>query len=1205
MSGPKNEKVVTTIETNVTVTGRGAVEATTKAVQGLASSLGQLNDRLNDIEETVKQRFSQNRTDANQSGQRLNRQRTTVRQDIPLPDELQKALGKRGGVEAQVVIQERLPIDARVDAEKRSLMRTFRSGLSAEALGTTGLYSQKSAGYQREEDLRALARSSDPFEAATAIPTLQLMQKNRRLLTRVAQGVGGEVEQRAYFKVRGLASRGRIEAAIVEAKVAADQQAVADEALRNEQKNVRLMREEERNQATFGSIRDRMAALQAVGVAPGAMKSVEKALAAAEAAHPTLAYPQIAAAKQSLEPLEEAASIFAKTNEQLQDFERRLGSLGKALDSTASSAIRAQLSAAQGVMPSTPVRGRTVSVGGVDVNKASYRDLLSIPGVSPSVAAGIVTYRQSIGGFNTPEEFLSKFDEVGQAQARVDAINVPSRPSYPTPPSRLPTGSNVIPLIMDLIKKSPLGSATGFDKTRVEALEKFLSSREGRFPVRSMETVLGMSPDDFMEAFPRIAADKGKTRGYVQSLVPTVQRLLKDELAGANNAFQAQVQTFNKDKAEYDKKSAEKAAATAQLEAAKKTAEQREGAPRSVQDLDEAAQKVQGSEDLIAREESRVREQTARLYSETKEMRASARRSELEKRFKTSPQGKDAVARMLAAEEGFKSATESGATLEAELRQAEMLKAQAELEGIEKEMNRGRYQRLSQVRALSHFAGGISSAASNIVSRDIRGIGQTSMAIPQAGFNLMRDLAVPGVVNNGLFSASGALFGAGLLGAGAFAVGQAAYGRGSAVLDRAAAGINETIPQFEAVFARNPELLSGASNREAVLAYMETVGHEDYADAATAAIMESSSMEEALSKARDRNAPSAISSGYDSTAKLIRDAYADASGPRGGLAERSRRRMIDRIFSEYGPGGTVFEGNVTDADVATALSASGGRGLGSEFVRTTGPQSQLPTDVRNAAALAAYANRRNLSVASVAQLSSLNPRFGITDTMGVHGLVGMNGFGFTAGARDDFTRQISGELMQAAMGGGTPEMVQRNRFFQGAVEAGGNKERMASAYARSINEMGDLRRGMFAGARGFGANLQLVKALSVGGSLEKANELLANEAPGFTAMDREREAYKAAPDLYRFEQLNAGMSAKDIQAKIASFTTGGAETKDEPETPESFMLKRVEALRKKGEAEVAKGTKEQADMASVAASFDVATAKFASAVDRFAYGIVR
>ena len=67
----------------------------------------------------------------------------------------------------------------------------------------------------------------------------------------------------------------------------------------------------------------------------------------------------------------------------------------------------------------SPAAGVTIAAGPVDLNKATAEQLDALPGVGPSIAAAIVTYRGTHGPFSSVDGLL---DVPGIGPAKLDAI---------------------------------------------------------------------------------------------------------------------------------------------------------------------------------------------------------------------------------------------------------------------------------------------------------------------------------------------------------------------------------------------------------------------------------------------------------------------------------------------------------------------------------------------------------------------------------------------------------------------------------------------------------------------------------------------------------------------------------------------------------------------------------------------------------------
>jgi DNA uptake protein ComE-like DNA-binding protein len=1366
----ENRNVRTNVETTYRVVGIEGVEAQTEAYAAWGEQIQDVLEKLSRLSHATQGGFAALRQSAAQQGVFLPKQTKELAEKIVI----QRA-DPRAGIEEQAIhlkalVSERTAAEVKKATASLLKTRSFYSSIGDAALGLdpltgSNIFVPGSKGYQKIQQLQQEARSGDAYRVADAAAPLEFFQRNRFKFTRAVSGLGGKALRGASARIDSSLQAGRLEEAAAQYDLAAERDRIDNEFYRN--RNAIQAREMDVRGARvgLGAFEQRLSALRATGVQESALskalgfyapalKEVEsfESGAATDSFSKSFVKNQLQQATEALKPVEEIAEIFKKTGDGLKDLERRLATLGKAVDVTSASTIRSQMVQARGLMPSAPMRGRAVSLMGVNINAASAAELQRIAGVTPELAAQIVATRTAEGGFSDQKSFLDKFFPKGPSRSEIDAAlslvaKVPDpelrrKIEEPVPPVPIDdtykpgtyfpknlrvSGDLKEQLIANLLRYRGFSSeeellASVGQKTPQGRDISFLSDPKNvglqtTSPANLVTAIAALrdpavqiSQTDLMEmgnlhgsglfrkGGPSAVSDFVKgllfshsavmgvpgpsdeewarslwTKSKVLEGPPATHFLGSGGLSALNTApiaggtllgsgaahsitdlgqdfHVAALEVVNKpwsqrNEAKYaaqaDYKAA-KAAQQAKLEelrearekevedrasaletlAEARSSEEREAGIGSITDMDDAAAKSAASEQLLAEQENRVQEQIAKLNQSSKDMKATARREQLEKRFKYSPKGRAVVARMLEAETAMEGAIGSGATLEAGLRQAEMLNAQAELETIERAQNRGRYQRLGTIRAVSHLTSGLTSAATSAVSQDVRGLGGSMLSIPQAGFGMMRDLAIPHLVTNGLTLGAGAAFGAGLLGAGALVVGQAAYSRGSSFLDTGADVLNSTLPQFEGLFAKYPGLASTNDPMLNAMGYLSANKHREDAGLARELLSQGGSEAEALRLAEegaDKYAGYDQSAAYVRAGKMVRTAF--SAEAKAGYAESARRSLLDRIHFEYGATGTTFQGNVTGTDVAAALGATGGRGVGAEFTEYHAAQKrglprtsaayldsyfapQLPSSLANVADVVGYANRIGMSATAVAGLSSAGPRFGAkVDTINTIGLMGASGFGFSAGGRDSFAESVSAELMRAGMSGASPEMAQRNRLYQGAVVRGGNQERMAEGYLRSINSMDSRRRGMFAGAAGFAENLQLIKALREGGSLEAADDLLRKQGPGYTEMDKIQGASKYNT-IFGMQLRGEGYTTEDIDALLGSAASGGATPLQDRAALETGVGKATEAGKQEAQTELAAGATEQADMGAVALSFDKSTAAFAAAVRRFSLSIL-
>lgn len=55
----------------------------------------------------------------------------------------------------------------------------------------------------------------------------------------------------------------------------------------------------------------------------------------------------------------------------------------------------------------SPVVGISSEAVAININKASFFDLQTLPGIGPATARGIIAYRDSVGGFETVDDLLN------------------------------------------------------------------------------------------------------------------------------------------------------------------------------------------------------------------------------------------------------------------------------------------------------------------------------------------------------------------------------------------------------------------------------------------------------------------------------------------------------------------------------------------------------------------------------------------------------------------------------------------------------------------------------------------------------------------------------------------------------------------------------------------------------------------------------
>ncbi len=579
--------------------------------------------------------------------------------------------------------------------------------------------------------------------------------------------------------------------------------------------------------------------------------------------------------------------------------------------------------------------------------------------------------------------------------------------------------------------------------------------------------------------------------------------------------------------------------------------------------------------------------------------RASVHREELTRRYARHPQGRSLARQMLSHLDDASRARDRGATDEATLADAKAASDQAKLESIDKQIARDRFVRMRQYGAIARFGRGVADPIAAAYSGGTAGLGESSVGLIGTLGQFSTNMAMPHLIRNGFANSSWSAragFIGGIALAGAGAVASAAYGRGSSVLDRADASSANFLPAYEGFATANRAELMGTFTAEqhremqekAMLQFDDDasnsglanylLGPLGYADSLT-------DLQDAQARARRRSS----AQGGPNLSDEEQAAY----------SQLMRQRVQEQLFSTFGQG----KGNVSREQIGEALSASG-RGFGTEFDVGVRPEG-MTAEMFGAGSAASYANMRGLSVASIARLSALQPRFGVTNYSQIPGLVGAGGFGFRGGARDSFIDTINERVSSAALSGETPELAMRNRLYQGAVDAGGNKEQLANAYASSIGNMGDFRRGLFKGAADFSKKLMLIKAVSTGGSLQAADDLLANQGAGFTEMDRLNDAMRTSSFMADAEMRYEGLSSKTREALKASAMSGGGTVNEEPVTPESYFNRGQDVAASEADAASERSVSEKRDMANVTASFDKATSRFANAVQRFAAGILR
>jgi hypothetical protein len=621
----------------------------------------------------------------------------------------------------------------------------------------------------------------------------------------------------------------------------------------------------------------------------------------------------------------------------------------------------------------------------------------------------------------------------------------------------------------------------------------------------------------------------------------------------------------------------------------------------------DAVSASQGGKETVKEIQDRVRNQISDLRREGSEVRGKAARESLTKRYSKHPEGSAAAAKMTSALERAEAARASGATIEAELHEAEAGRAQADLELIDRRMARDRYTRMRMIGGMKRFSGQVFGLGSAAISGDVSGLSGAGVGMVGNAGQLLSALSAGHIIKNGFAGAgliaNSAFFG-GLALAGVGGLASAAYGRGSSFLNRADASAANFLPTYEGFAAANASELTSLLSKDERAETMRTSiltagGYDEFGQSKYQALAEDAGgsvgakilMERAAERSKDAATRSSLFA--EGSSVSISDEEAAV------YQQAIRKKVEEGVFEAFGPG----KGNVTISQIGEAISASG-RGFGTEFNVGARPEG-MTEEMFGAGSAAAYANMRGLSVASVARLSSLSPRFGVNNYSEVPGLVGVGGFGFRSGARDSFIDTINERISQAALGGETPELAMRNRLYQGAVDAGGNKEQLANAYAGSFGNMGDFRRGMFKGAADFSKKLMLIKAISTGGSLFAADDLLAEQGPGFTEMDRLRDAQGVSPFMADAEMRFEGLNKKTREALMTSMASGGGDVKEEPLTPESYFTKFAESFLSKEESESERSVSEKSDMGVVSARFDSATSRFANAVQRFTLGVMR
>jgi len=599
-------------------------------------------------------------------------------------------------------------------------------------------------------------------------------------------------------------------------------------------------------------------------------------------------------------------------------------------------------------------------------------------------------------------------------------------------------------------------------------------------------------------------------------------------------------------------------------------------------------------------------EYTAKFKAEAEGIRSKYRSSRLARRFGAN---NPVVKRMLDAENRAKDAASRGADTEAEMHQANAEAASEELQQIERGIYRSRFIRAGVIKGINRVAGAATDATSQIISADIQGGAQGAFGVAGGAFSAMRDMSAGMIVHNGVNPLTGALYGVGLLGAGAAQLGMAAYGRGAGVLDRASAARGRFLPQYEGV--QSAEKASGifytpTSDQLLRHAFSRQEGYNPYninflydSEKRKAAIAAGGSAD-FMQASGD---PNAVRRGHEyNAATAARRALSLSTEEKTVLYEEDRRQAVQNLLVDRFGAGT---GNVTIDDVGGFLSATGGRGVGTAFGTSTASTAfgNVNQEFMRAAHGASYAKARGLSVQSIGTLAGLEPRFGVTGVEKLPGLVGAYGFGFRGEGRDQFTNQIAGELASAGMQGATPDLEPTARYYQGAVEAGGNRERLAADYKASIGAGAGLASSLFAGARGFTKAHMLQRALVKGKTPEGAAKLLREGKGEFSYAESEKLSRKAAPRIFGFQELGKGLTDMDLAAKIASQDKGGTAIKDEPVTPQQLKVAEGDAAKAGAATKVERDITEEVKMDTVAAKFDTATGNFANAVQQFITGM--
>lgn len=615
--------------------------------------------------------------------------------------------------------------------------------------------------------------------------------------------------------------------------------------------------------------------------------------------------------------------------------------------------------------------------------------------------------------------------------------------------------------------------------------------------------------------------------------------------------------------------------------------------------FEDASRMAAGGRETIKQIQDRMRDQVKDLRREGNEIRGQAHREELTKRYARHPEGAAAAAKVTSALAAAEQARRNKAFDEAELHDAQAARAQADLELIDRRMSRSRYERMRRIGGITKFSNQVFGLGSSAISGDVAGLGGASVGMIGNTGQLLTTFGAPSIIKHGFAGAgfgANAMFFGGLALAGAGSLASAAYGRGAAALNRADAASANFLPAYEGFATANRAELMGSftaeqhreMQKQAMLQFDDDASSSGLANYLLGPLGYADSANDLL-RARSKAEARASAAGGPNLSEEEQAAY----------AQIMRQRVQDQLFSTFGQG----RGNVSREQIAEAISASG-RGFGTEFNVGARPEG-MTAEMFGAGSAAAYANMRGLSVASIARLSSLGARFGVSNYSQIPGLVGAGGFGFRGSARDSFIDTINERISQAALGGETPELAMRNRVYQGAVNAGGDKEQLANLYAGSIGNMGDFRRGMFKGAADFSKKLMIVKAVSTGGSLQAADDLLAEQGAGFTEMDRLGDAMRLSPFMADAEMRFEGLSRKTREALKTSVTSGGGDVKEEPVTPESFFMKALDAFTSQEEAGSERSVREKADMSNISARFDSATSRFANAVQRFTAGILR